>query len=267
MRGGRPGDRYVKVVEPFATDFRRRAPGHLVASERVLAPDRRIRPSWRTCLRRVLIGRRIASEKELDGADRAVQGAGRLRLGQHLVVGLCHRGDHAGRWWRPAPGRWPLTMPLTFAIVAVLRSWSPATSRRSAPIRTAAAPTSSPATTWGVGPGLMAAAALLTDYVLTVAVSVAAGVAALTSIFPGLFDCRVRGRRRLHRPAVARQPARASARARTSSPSRPTSTWWRSIGLLGVSASGRCHRHAARRTRRHPDGAEAGRGSRRWACC
>ena len=37
-------------------------------------------------------------------------------------------------------------------------------------------------------PGLIAAGALLTDYVLTVAVSIAAGVAALTSIFPGLFD-------------------------------------------------------------------------------
>lgn len=37
----------------------------------------------------------------------------------------------------------------------------------------------------------MAAAALLTDYILTVAVSVAAGVLALTSIFPALFSFRV----------------------------------------------------------------------------
>ena len=36
----------------------------------------------------------------------------------------------------------------------------------------------------GVVPGLIAAAALLLDYVLTVAVSIAAGVAALTSAFP-----------------------------------------------------------------------------------
>ena len=43
----------------------------------------------------------------------------------------------------------------------------------------------------GVLPGLTAAAALLTDYVLTVAVSVAAGVAALTSIIPELFNARV----------------------------------------------------------------------------
>src|SRR5262245_21894301 len=36
--------------------------------------------------------------------------------------------------------------------------------------------------------GLIAAAALLTDYVLTVAVSVAAGIAAITSAVPGVLD-------------------------------------------------------------------------------
>ena len=43
----------------------------------------------------------------------------------------------------------------------------------------------------GTLPGLISAAALLIDYVLTVAVSVAAGIAALTSAFPGLFGYRV----------------------------------------------------------------------------
>lgn len=43
----------------------------------------------------------------------------------------------------------------------------------------------------GQMPGLIAAAALLTDYVLTVSVSVSAGVAALTSVFPGLYFYRV----------------------------------------------------------------------------
>src|SRR5215470_14603003 len=43
----------------------------------------------------------------------------------------------------------------------------------------------------GPTPGLIAAAALLIDYVLTVAVSVAAGVAALTSAFPSLVNHRV----------------------------------------------------------------------------
>ena len=43
----------------------------------------------------------------------------------------------------------------------------------------------------GVFSGLVAAAALLIDYVLTVAVSVAAGVAAVTSALPGMFPYRV----------------------------------------------------------------------------
>jgi amino acid transporter len=43
----------------------------------------------------------------------------------------------------------------------------------------------------GVTPGLIAGAALLIDYVLTVAVSVAAGVAAVTSAVPALFRYRV----------------------------------------------------------------------------
>ena len=43
----------------------------------------------------------------------------------------------------------------------------------------------------GVFPGLTAGAALLIDYTLTVAVSVSAGVAALTSAFPLLYPYRV----------------------------------------------------------------------------
>jgi amino acid transporter len=43
----------------------------------------------------------------------------------------------------------------------------------------------------GTLPGLVAGAALLTDYVLTVSVSVASGIAALTSAFPPLFPWRV----------------------------------------------------------------------------
>jgi amino acid transporter len=43
----------------------------------------------------------------------------------------------------------------------------------------------------GMWPGLVAAAALLIDYVLTVAVSITAGVAAITSAFPALLPLRV----------------------------------------------------------------------------
>src|SRR6266540_1215692 len=43
----------------------------------------------------------------------------------------------------------------------------------------------------GTAPALVAAGALLTDYVLTVSVSVVAGIAALTSAVPALFPYRV----------------------------------------------------------------------------
>ena len=43
----------------------------------------------------------------------------------------------------------------------------------------------------GVNPALVAAASLLIDYVLTVSVSVAAGIAAITSAFPELFPYRI----------------------------------------------------------------------------
>jgi amino acid transporter len=43
----------------------------------------------------------------------------------------------------------------------------------------------------GITPGLIAGSALLVDYVLTVAVSIAAGVAAITSAFPSLYGHRV----------------------------------------------------------------------------
>ena len=47
--------------------------------------------------------------------------------------------------------------------------------------------------------GVLAAAALLIGYVVTVAVSVSAGVAAMTSLIPELFDCRVLDQRRARR--------------------------------------------------------------------
>src|SRR4030065_609458 len=43
----------------------------------------------------------------------------------------------------------------------------------------------------GVYPGLVAGAALLVDYVLTVSVSTAAGVAAITAAFPALYPERI----------------------------------------------------------------------------
>ena len=81
---------------------------------------------------------------------------------------------------------------------------------------------------FGLLPAQVAGVALLTDYILTVAVSVAAGTAALDSAFPALRPYTRADRARLHRHHRLRQPARASRSRAGSSPSRPTSsssTW------------------------------------------
>ncbi len=57
-------------------------------------------------------------------------------------------------------------------------------------------------------PGLVAAAGLMTDYILTVAVSVASGIAAITSAIPSLASDTVADRGGRDRGAARRQPAR-----------------------------------------------------------
>ena len=83
------------------------------------------------------------------------------------------------------------TLPLTFAIVAVLLIVVTSYQQTIRAYPSGGGSYVVASDNLGVFPGLMAAGALLTDYVLTVAVSVAAGVAALTSIFPALYEPRV----------------------------------------------------------------------------
>ncbi len=82
---------------------------------------------------------------------------------------------------------------------------------------------------FGLLPAQVAGVALLTDYVLTVAVSVAAGVAALSSAVPALtpYNLSVGDPVRAHHRR--RQPQGCQASRARSSPSPPTSsspTWW-----------------------------------------
>jgi amino acid transporter len=189
LRGRRPGDRYVRVVEPFAESFRRQAPGHLVASEHVLEP----RGSFgqvRDALRRILVGRRIATEREIHERIGPVKGL--AVFASDNISSSAYATEEIMRVVVAAGvGALALTMPLTIAIVVVLAIVVISYQQTIRAYPSGGGSYIVASDNLGRGPGLVAAAALLTDYVLTVAVSVAAGVAALTSIFPGLFDLRV----------------------------------------------------------------------------
>jgi amino acid transporter len=189
VRGGRPGDRYVKVVEPFAAEFRRRAPGHLVASEHVLRPTGGL-GRMADLLRRAFIGQRIASEKEL--GERIGPFKGLAIFASDNISSSAYATEEIMRVVIVAgAGALAATLPLTMAIVVVLLIVVTSYQQTIRAYPSGGGSYIVASDNLGVGPGLTAAAALLTDYVLTVAVSVAAGVAALTSIFPFLFDQRV----------------------------------------------------------------------------
>ena len=85
--------------------------------------------------------------------------------------------------------------------------------------------------------GLVAAAALLIDYVMTVAVSTASAIAQIQSIVPAAYDYRIEIAVRVDRPDHRSPTCAACASPGTSSPSRPTcssASPWRSsaIGVL-----------------------------------
>jgi hypothetical protein len=97
-------------------------------------------------------------------------------------------------------------------------------SRPFTPIPTAAAPTSSPATTWARLAAQVAGAALLTDYILTVAVSISSGVAQIISAFPRWPPSAVLAVA-MHRLRDVDQSARRARVWHDLSPSPPTSSW------------------------------------------
>jgi amino acid transporter len=188
-RGARPGDRYVSVVEPFADEFRRQGPGHLVASERVLQPGSRLGRTFERA-RRVVIGPRIASAREIHERIGPVKGL--AVFASDNISSSAYASEEIMRVVVAAgAGALALTMPLTIAIVIVLAIVVTSYQQTIRAYPSGGGSYIVANDNLGRLPGLVAAAALLTDYVLTVAVSIAAGVAALTSIFPGLFDLRV----------------------------------------------------------------------------
>ena len=104
------------------------------------------------------------------------------------------------------------------------RSSRSPTSRRSTPTPAAAAPTSSPATTSASSRRRSPGAALLMDYILTVAVSISSGVAQIVSAFPALFALPRGARGRARGLRDVRQPARRQGVRASSSRCRPTSS-------------------------------------------
>ncbi len=187
--GRRPGTRYVRIVRPFAHEFRRRARGELVATERVLEPQTPGRKLL-AALRQVLIGRRIPTERETHERVGILRGL--ALLSPDAISSAAYGPEEAMRILALAGvAALGLTLPVAAAVVVLLAIVTTSYRQTVRAYPSGGGSYIVASDNLGSLPGLVAAAALLTDYVLTVAVSVTAGVAAVVSAFPELFPHRV----------------------------------------------------------------------------
>jgi amino acid transporter len=190
LRGRRPADRRVRVKAPLSPYFRHAGPGtvraKLAAGD---APDAVGQLAAKA--RRVLFGRPLATDEE--AAERlsktkalAVFSSDNLSSVAYATEAILFTLLAAGTatFW--------LTLPISLVIVAILGIIVISYRQTIAAYPNGGGSYIVAKANLGPVAGLVAAGALLVDYVLTVSVSVAAGIAAISSAFPGpLADYRV----------------------------------------------------------------------------
>jgi amino acid transporter len=188
-RGRRPGDAYVKIVRPYEELFERGPEGELIATEQTVLR----RPGWTRVLRALrtfLIGRPISSEREEH--ERLTKLKALAIFSSDNISSSAYATEEMMRILVIAGiGAISLTMPLTIAICTVLAIVATSYWQTIRAYPNGASSYLVTSDNLGSRAGLVAAAALLIDYTLTVAVSVSAAVAAVTSVMPELFDARV----------------------------------------------------------------------------
>jgi amino acid transporter len=189
LPGRKPGDRRVRIERPHAQYFRYQAPGVYSAKLAAEAPTTPLGQALvRT--RRILFGRPLSNEEEIVerlpkwkalpvfSSDVMSSVAYATEASLYTLLGV---GTLAFGW----------LLPISFAIVGVLALVTLSYRQTIRAYPNGGGSYIVAHANLGVLPGLVAAGALLTDYVLTVAVSVSSGVQALYSLFPPLLPLAV----------------------------------------------------------------------------
>ena len=187
VRGTRPGDRFVRVATHKG--FTRVRRGHLVPRPGTGEPTRGFGRALKA-VKRVLLGRPFATAEEPH--ERVSVFTGLAVFASDNISSSAYATEEIMRVLVLAgAGVLSLTMPITVVIVVVLAIVVTSYQQTIRAYPSGGGSYIVASDNLGTLPGLTAAGALLTDYVLTVSVSIAAGVEAITSIFPDLFDYRV----------------------------------------------------------------------------
>jgi amino acid transporter len=188
-RGQRPGDAYVRIVRPFEDEFEHGEEGQLIASERTIdsaTPFGR----WVRGARNFLFGRPISSAHEEH--ERLTKTKALAIFSSDNISSSAYGPEEIMRVLAFAgAGALTLTIPLAGMIIVTLAIVTMSYRQTIKAYPHGASSYIVASDNLGDRAGITAASALLIGYVVTVAVSISAGVAAMTSIVPGLYDARV----------------------------------------------------------------------------
>jgi amino acid transporter len=188
-RGQRPGDSYVRIVRPFEDEFERSDEGTLVASEKTVL-HRTGWTAWLRGVRTVLIGRPISSEREEH--ERLTKLKAMAVFSSDNISSSAYGPEEIMRVLAlTGTVALSMTVPLAALIIGMLAIVSLSYRQTIKAYPNGASSYIVAGDNLGDYAGILAASALLIGYVVTVAVSTSAGVAAMTSIIPELFDYRV----------------------------------------------------------------------------
>ncbi len=190
VRGRHLGDRYVRVVRPQREGFERAGPGILVATREAIEARGRVGRTWGK-LKRALIGPPLATEAAIH--ERLTKVKALAVLSSDALSSVAYATEEILRVLLVSAGLAYLdvSLPIGAAIVALMLivGFSYRQTIKAYPQGGGSYIVAKD--NLGELPALTAGAALLTDYVLTVAVSIAAAVAAIVSAVPELHTHRV----------------------------------------------------------------------------
>jgi len=184
--GRRIGDQRVKIVRRRGF---RRGRGVIVATEESLESAGLGGRAF-SVVREILFGKRIPTERESE--ERLTKITGLAIFASDNISSSAYATEETMRALALAGAAGlAFTMPLTVAIIAILAIVVTSYLQVIKAYPNGGGSYVVASRNLGMVPGLLAAAALLVDYVLTVSVSVAGGVLAITTAFPGVDPIRV----------------------------------------------------------------------------
>jgi len=186
VKGRLPGDARVRIVR--SGDLRRKR-GYVEATDKSNEPEGSVGQAVER-VRSILFGRRLSSEQEHE--ERLSKVTGLAIFASDNISSSAYATEETMRALALAgAGALALTMPLTIAIVVILAIVVISYLQVIKAYPNGGGSYVVASENLGRLPGLVAAAALLVDYVLTVSVSVAGGVLAITSARPDLEPSKV----------------------------------------------------------------------------